>query len=168
MATGDQNPSAVITEDAPAGVVVREGEYGASLTTVEPGGAEFIPLHERHGRPIQLFWTWTSPNLEFAAVFVGVLAVAAFALSFWQAVLAIVIGSGIGAITQGILSARGPSHGVPQMVLSRLGFGYWGNAFPAGLNAVTAGIGWFPVNTVSGTFALYRLTHLPKPPCPLI
>jgi hypothetical protein len=77
MTTGDQNPSAVITEDAPAGVVVREGEYGASLTTVEPGGAEFIALHERHGRPIQLFWTWTSPNLEFATVFVGVLAVAA-------------------------------------------------------------------------------------------
>ena len=73
MATGDQNPSAVITEDAPAGVVVREGEYGASLTTVEPGGAEFIPLHERHGKPMQLFWTWTSPNLEFATVFVGVL-----------------------------------------------------------------------------------------------
>ena len=95
MTTGDQNPSAVITEDAPAGVVVREGEYGASLTTVEPGGAEFIPLHERHGRPIQLFWTWTSPNLEFATVFVGVLAVAAFGLSFWQAVLAIVIGTGV-------------------------------------------------------------------------
>jgi NCS1 nucleoside transporter family len=168
MATGDQNPSAVITEDAPAGVVVREGEYGASLTTVEPGGAEFIPLHERHGRPIQLFWTWTSPNLEFATVFVGVLAVAAFGLSFWQSVLAIVIGSGVGAITQGILSARGPSHGVPQMVLSRLGFGYWGNAFPAGLNAITAGIGWFAVNSVSGTFALNTLTHLPKPLCLLI
>ena len=41
--------------------------------TVEPGGAEFIPLHERHGKPLQLFWTWTSPNLEFATVFVGVL-----------------------------------------------------------------------------------------------
>src|SRR5215469_5993137 len=168
MATGDQNPSAVITEDAPAGVQVREGEYGASLTTVEPGGAEFIALHERHGRPIQLFWTWTSPNLEFATVFVGVLAVAAFRLSFWQAVLAVVIGSGIGAITQGILSARGPSHGVPQMVLSRLGFGYWGNALPAGLNSVTAGIGWFAVNSVSGALALNVLTHLPQVLCLLI
>jgi len=168
MTTGDQNPSAVITEDAPAGVVVREGEYGASLTTVEPGGAEFIALHERHGRPIQLFWTWTSPNLEFATVFVGVLAVAAFGLSFWQSVLAIVIGSGIGAITQGILSARGPSHGVPQMVLSRLGFGYWGNVLPAGLNAVTAGIGWFAVNSVSGGLALAALTGLNKYLCLVI
>src|SRR6516162_7501709 len=168
MSTGDQNPSAVITEDAPAGVVVREGEYGASLTTVEPGGAEFIPLHERHGRPLQLFWTWTSPNLEFATVFVGVLAVAAFGLSFTQAVLAIILGTGVGAITQGILSARGPSHGVPQMVLSRLGFGYWGNVLPAGLNSITAGIGWFAVNSVSGTFALNTLTHWPKPLCLVI
>src|SRR5438874_6283139 len=168
MTTGDQNPSAVITEDAPAGVVVREGEYGASLTTVEPGGAEFTPLHERHGRPLQLFWTWTSPNLEFATVFVGVLAVAAFGLSFTQAVLAIVIGSGVGAVTQGLLSARGPSHGVPQMVLSRLGFGYWGNVLPAGLNSITAGIGWFAVNSVSGAFALNTLTPMPKPLCLLI
>src|SRR5499425_155965 len=137
MAGSDQEITTLASEDAPAGVLVREGEYGDRVITVEPGGAEFIPLHERHGKPIQLFWTWTSPNLEFATVFVGVLAVAAFGLSFWQSVLAIVIGSGVGAITQGILSARGPSHGVPQMVLSRLGFGYWGNVFSAGVNAIT-------------------------------
>jgi NCS1 family nucleobase:cation symporter-1 len=83
-------------------------------------------------------------------------------------VLAIVVGTAVGSITQAVLSARGPSHGVPQMVLSRLGFGYWGNAFPAGLNAVTAGIGWFAVNSVSGTFALNTLTHLPKPLCLVI
>ncbi len=158
----------IIPADAPAGVQVREGEYGERVIAVEPGGAEFIALHERHGKPLQLFWTWTSPNLEFATVFVGVLAVAAFGLSFWQATLAIVIGSAAGSITQGILSARGPSHGVPQMVLSRLGFGYWGNILPAGLNSVTAGIGWFAVNSVSGTFALNTLTHMPKPLCLVI
>ena len=54
---------------------VREGTYGDKVATVEPGGAEFIPLAERHGRPSQQFWTWTSPNLEFATVFVGVLGV---------------------------------------------------------------------------------------------
>ncbi len=168
MSTPDQDNSPVMTADAPAGVQVREGEYGARIAAVEPGGAGFIALHERHGRPLQLFWTWTSPNLEFATVFVGVLAVAAFGLNFWQAVLAIVVGSGVGAITQAILSARGPSHGVPQMVLSRLGFGYWGNALPAGLNSITAGIGWFAVNSVSGTFALNTLTNWPKPLCLVI
>ena len=155
-------------QKAPAGVLVREGEYGDKVVAIEPGGAEFIPLNERHGRPIQLFWTWTSPNLEFATVFVGVLAVAVFGLGFWQAALALVVGTALGAITQGVLSTRGPTLGVPQMVISRLGFGYWGNALPAGLNAVTAGIGWFAVNSVSGAFALNTLTHLPKAACLVI
>jgi NCS1 nucleoside transporter family len=168
MAGSDQELTAVATDDAPAGVLVREGDYGEKITTVEPGGAEFIPLHERHGKPVQLFWTWTSPNLEFATIFVGVIAVAFFGLNFWQAVLAIVIGTAAGAVAQGVLSARGPAHGVPQMVLSRLGFGYWGNVLPAGLNSVTAGIGWFAVNSVSGTFALNTLTHLPKILCLII
>ncbi|MGE5285771.1 MAG: purine-cytosine permease family protein [Micromonosporaceae bacterium] len=168
MVTEQQSGMGDQRQDAPAGVIVREGEYGDRVVAVEPGGAEFIPLTERHGRPLQLFWTWTSPNLEFATIFVGVLAVAVFGLGFWQAALAIVIGTALGAVTQGILSTRGPALGVPQMVIGRLGFGYWGNSLPAGLNAVTAGIGWFAVNSVSGAFALNTLTHLPKAVCLLI
>src|SRR5690242_7293263 len=166
MATRDQD----VTHggDAGPGVLVREGSYGTQVFEVEPGGAEFIPLNERHGRPLQLFWTWTSPNMEFATIFVGVLAVAGFGLGFWEAALALVLGSAIGGITQGILSLRGPKYGVPQMVLSRLGFGYWGNVLPAGLNSVTAGIGWFAVNSVSGAFALNALIHWPKVLCLLI
>jgi NCS1 family nucleobase:cation symporter-1 len=167
MAAPDPQPFSVIEAEVPP-EDVREGIYGDRVIAVEPGGAEYIPLSERHGRPLQLFWTWTSPNLEFATVFVGVLAVAAFGLSFWQAVAAIVIGSAAGGLTHALLSARGPSRGVPQMVASRLGFGYWGNVLPAGLNSVTAGIGWFAVNSVSGTFALNTLTHLPKPLCLVI
>jgi nucleobase:cation symporter-1, NCS1 family len=165
MATSDRQARA---PEGGVATVVREGSYGEKVVAVEPGGAEFIPLNERHGRPLQLFWTWTSPNLEFATVFVGVIGVALFGLNFWQALLAIVVGTGVGSITQGLLSARGPGHGVPQMVLSRLGFGYWGNVLPAGLNAITAGIGWFAVNSVSGAFALNTLTHMPKPLCLVI
>lgn len=128
-----------MTTVSDADIEVREGTYGDKVIAVEPGGAEFIPLQERHGRPVQLFWTWTSPNMEFATIFAGILAIAAFGLSFWEAVLAILIGSALGGITRGILSARGPQFGVPQMVLSRLGFGYRGNVLPAGINAVVAG-----------------------------
>ena len=158
----------VTQSSADTGVLVREGHYGTQVIAVEPGGAEFIPLNERHGRPIQLFWTWTSPNMEFATIFVGVLAISVFGLGFWEAALALALGSLIGGITQGILSMRGPEYGVPQMVLSRLGFGYWGNILPAGLNSVTAGIGWFAVNSVSGAFALNVLTHWPKVLCLLV
>jgi NCS1 nucleoside transporter family len=141
---------------------VREGEYGGRVVTVEPGGAEFIPLEDRHGTALQLLWTWTSPNLEFATVFVGVLAIAAFGLTFSQAILAIVLGTALGSLTHGLLSARGPGAGVPQMILSRIPFGFRGNWLPAGLNAITAGVGWFAVNSVSGALALNTLTHMPK------
>ncbi|MHB2024621.1 MAG: purine-cytosine permease family protein [Mycobacteriales bacterium] len=157
--------TAVREEPAPGQPVVREGEYGERVIAVEPGGAEFIPLRERHGRPGQLFWTWTSPNFEFATVFVGVIGVLYFGLSFWQSLVAIVLGTALGSITMGVLSARGPGSGVPQMILSRISFGHWGNALPAGLNAVTAGVGWFAVNSVSGAFALNTLLGWPKVAC---
>ena len=147
---------------------VRPGEYGTKVIAVEPGGAEFVPLHERHGKPIQLLWTWLSPNLEFATVFLGVLATGIIGLSFWQAALAILLGTGLGAFTHGVLSSRGPEYGVPQMVLSRIPFGWFGNALPAGLNAVVAGIGWFAVNSVSGALALNSLTDLPSWLCLLV
>jgi len=147
---------------------IREGKYGTKVTAVEPGGAGFIPLDERHGRPLHLFWTWMSPNLEFATVFVGVISVLYFGQTFGQAVAAIVLGTALGSTTHGILSSRGPSMGVPQMVLSRIGFGYRGNILPAGLNAVVAGIGWFAVNSVSGALALATLTDLPNLLCLII
>jgi NCS1 nucleoside transporter family len=147
---------------------VRPGDYGTKVIAVEPGGAEFVPLHERHGSPVQLLWTWLSPNLEFATVFLGVLATGIFGLSFGQAALAILIGTGLGSFTHAVLSARGPEYGVPQMVLSRIAFGWFGNALPAGLNAVIAGIGWFAVNSVSGALALNSLTSMPSWLCLLI
>ncbi|HEY1966364.1 MAG TPA: cytosine permease [Pseudonocardia sp.] len=156
LTTDSSDPTGAV-----AGEPVRPGVYGDRIVAVEPGGVEYIPAGERHGRPLQLLWTWTSPNLEFATVFIGVLAVGVFGLGFWSALLALLIGNLLGALSHGVLSARGPRHGVPQMVLSRLGFGYWGNALPAGLNSITAGVGWFAVNSVSGAFALSALAHIP-------
>ena len=136
---------------------VREGTYGDKVAAVEPGGAEFIPLSERHGKPLQQFWTWVSPNMEFATIFVGIIGVWFFGQSFWMATLAIVLGTALGSVSMGALAARGPLFGVPQMVLSRIGFGFLGNILPAGINALVAGVGWFAVNSVSGAFALNAL-----------
>jgi NCS1 family nucleobase:cation symporter-1 len=139
---------------------VREGVYGDRVAAVEPGGAEFIPLSERHGRPLNQFWTWMSPNMEFATIFVGIIGVWFFGQSFWMASLAIVLGTGLGSVSMGVLAARGPLFGVPQMVLSRIGFGFLGNILPAGINSLVAGVGWFAVNSVSGAFALNALFGL--------
>jgi NCS1 nucleoside transporter family len=147
---------------------VREGSYGSKVATIEPGGAEYIPLSERHGRPAQQFLTWVSPNMEFATVFVGVIGIWFFGLSFWLAVLAIVAGTALGSVSMGALAARGPLFGVPQMVLSRIGFGWLGNILPAGVNSLVAGVGWFAVNSVSGAFALNALLHWNTKLCLLI
>jgi purine-cytosine permease-like protein len=142
---------------AEPGVPVREGVYGDRVAAVEPGGIEYIPESERHGRPSNLFWTWMSPNLEFATVFVGVIPIAIFGGAFWTTVVALVLGSALGSLTLGILSSWGPKFGIPQMVESRGAFGFFGNYLPAGLNTFTAGVGWFIVNSVSGAFALQSL-----------
>jgi NCS1 family nucleobase:cation symporter-1 len=134
--------------------------YGDKVIAVETAGSEPIPEAERHGTPLQLLWTWASPNIEFATVFIGVIAVLFFGLSFWQATAAIVLGTALGALTQGVLSLDGPRFGVPQMVIGRLSFGHRGNILPAAANGLVAGVGWFAVNSVSAAFALNTLTGL--------
>ncbi len=144
-------------EEVEKHVPVREGDYGDRVATVEPGGVEYIALKERHGKPIDLFWTWLSPNLEFATIFIGVIAVAFLGLNLWQAAAAIIIGTALGSITHAVLSSWGPKFGVPMMVEGRGAFGFLGNILPAALNGLTASFGWFIVNSVSGAFALQAL-----------
>ncbi len=135
--------------------------YGDHVLAVEPTGAEPVPAEARHGSALQLLWTWTSPNMEFATVFIGVLAVGVFGLGFWPAVLALVLGTGLGTAALAFLGLAGPRFGVPQMVAGRSAFGFRGNVLPAGLNALTAGIGWFAVNSVSAAYALNTLLDWP-------
>ena len=68
-----------------------EGSSRDRIAAVEPGGNEYIAEADRHGKPSQLLWTWASPNLEFATIFVGVLAVAYYGMTFWQAVAGLVM-----------------------------------------------------------------------------
>lgn len=133
----------------------------AATSIVEPGGIEPIPLDRRHGSPWQLLATWSSPNLEFATIFVGFITVAYFGLSPLQAVGALLLGNFLGGLSQGYLSTWGPREGLAQMLLGRSAFGFWGNLLPAGLNTAMAGLGWFAVNSISGAFALATLTGIP-------
>jgi len=125
-------------------------------TSIEVNDVAPISAGERHGKAWHLFTVWTTPNLEFATVFVGALAIG-FGLNVWQGLLAVLVGNALAGITHGILSTWGPEAGLPQMVLSRNAFGKIGNLIPAGMSTLVAGIGWFAVNTVSGTFALQAL-----------
>ncbi len=132
----------------------------AKATTIETNDIAPIPAGERHGKAWHLFTVWSSPNLEFATIFIGFLAVIVFGLNVWQAIAAVVVGNSLAAVTHGVLSTWGPKTGLPQMVLGRSAFGKLGNIIPAGLSTLVAGIGWFAVNSTSGAFALQALTHL--------
>lgn len=132
-------------------------DYGHRVLAIEPGGVDVIPQDQRHGRPIDLLWTWTSPNMEFATIGVGILGPLFWGLNLWQTIAAIVVGTALGSLTHAVLSSWGPESGLRQMVLSRTGFGFLGNVLPSGLNAVVAGIGWFAVNSISGALALHAL-----------
>ena len=50
----------------------------ASATVIETNDVLPIPPAERHGKAWHLFAVWSSPNLEFATIFIGFLAVIPF------------------------------------------------------------------------------------------
>ena len=133
--------------------------YGARVAEVEPFGIEPIAANERHGNPGDLFGLWFSANAETATWSVGILTAALYGTSLGGAIAGILIGNAVGYALLGLLSTFGPRWGLPQMMQSRLAFGYYGNAAPAGLSFL-AGIGWFAVNSVLGAYALGTLAHL--------
>jgi NCS1 family nucleobase:cation symporter-1 len=142
------------------GVDVAQPAYKDEVLQVEPKGIEQVVEGERHGRPTSVFTLWIGANVEMATLVTGTLGVVVFGLSFWQAALAFVLGTVLGAALLGLLSTFGPRLGAPQLVISRRAFGFFGNFAPGILNIV-AGIGWYAVNSVLGVFALAYLLGVP-------
>ncbi|GAC1502690.1 MAG: cytosine permease [Vulcanimicrobiaceae bacterium] len=133
--------------------------YRDRVLEIEPLGAEFVPPQERHGSPRALFGVWFSANAEIATWMVGLLTVSLYGTSMRGAIFGIIAGNVLGFALLGILSTFGPRYGLPQMVASRLAFGWSGNALPAGLSFL-AGVGWFAINTVFGAYALQSVTGI--------
>ncbi|MDP9017451.1 MAG: cytosine permease [Candidatus Eremiobacteraeota bacterium] len=134
-------------------------EYKDRVLEIEPLGTEFVPPQDRHGSPRSLFGLWFSANAEIATWMVGLFTVALYGTSLRGAIAGIILGNVLGFGLLGILSTFGPRYGVPQMVASRLAFGWSGNAVPAALSFL-AGVGWFAINTVFGAYALQSVTGL--------
>ncbi|MFT4088260.1 MAG: cytosine permease [Gordonia sp. (in: high G+C Gram-positive bacteria)] len=108
------------------------------------------------------FWTWlVTPHIEFGAVYVGMIVVLFLDMSLVQAVLGIFLGTAFGAISHGILTARGVQLKVPQIVLGRLAFGARGNLILTTIMAVISSVGWFIVNSVVAALALNSLFGVP-------
>jgi purine-cytosine permease-like protein len=120
--------------------------------TIQP-----IPHSERHGNARDLFTIWFGSNIMMLTIATGALAVTVFKQPFWWGVLAIVIGTLVGAVFMALHSAQGPQLGVPQMVQTRGQFGSFGSLFVVGLVMIMYE-GFFASNLVLGGQALRSLT----------
>jgi nucleobase:cation symporter-1, NCS1 family len=109
--------------------------------SIERNGIEPIPDAERHGKPSELFWIWAAANIAILGVAYGGYLVTFYGLSFWQGVLAAVLGTSLSFLLVGFISLAGKIAGAPTLVLSRAAFGVRGNVLPT-LVSWLALVGW--------------------------
>src|SRR5262249_48862769 len=102
--------------------------HGQARRYVENRHIEYIPASARHGKPWQQFFFWFGGNVNVFNVVLGGVTVT-IGLTFWWAVLAITVGTVIGALLIAAHAAQGPKLGVPQTIQTRAQLGYYGAAF---------------------------------------
>jgi NCS1 family nucleobase:cation symporter-1 len=142
------------TEREPVAPVAPSGETTNRVFEVEQRGIDHIPLGERRGRPIDLFWIWFGANVIFTYVISGAIIVS-FGLGFWAAVTVAVVGN-LFYVLVGLCSIPGARAGTATMVVSRSAFGVMGNV-PAALLSWLTAVGWEAVNIVIGALSLYEI-----------
>src|SRR5436305_6329307 len=112
--------------------------------------------------------TWTAYN--YCALWMGMAhciptwlmagSLIALGLAWWQAVLAIALGSAVVLVPILLNSHPGARYGIPFPVLARASFGVRGANLPALLRALV-GAGWFGINAYIGGQAVQSLAvHL--------
>ncbi|MEO7058280.1 MAG: cytosine permease, partial [Lapillicoccus sp.] len=123
----------------------------AAGTSIELNGLNVISESERHGTPRTLFWPWFASNISVLAIPYGAY-VLGFGLSFWQAVVASVVGIVLSFLLCGFVSLAGKRGSAPTMVVSRASFGINGNRLPSFVSWLLT-VGWETVLVVLATLA---------------
>jgi NCS1 family nucleobase:cation symporter-1 len=126
--------------------------------SVETQGIAPIPVAGRYGTPRRLFTLWFAPQVNMAGLFTGTLAIA-LGLGFWLGLLAMAIGTVLGASLVAYLSTWGPRTGTAQLPLSRMAFG-GAVVLPASLQWLSS-IAWDALVGLFGAQALSALLGLP-------
>ncbi|NUP67143.1 MAG: thiamine permease [Nonomuraea sp.] len=90
---------------------------------MEQRGIELVSAGERYGRPRDLLFLWSGTTMGIFTLVYGITIVAAFQLSFTQAVVAIVIGNLLAFPLVGLTSLQGPATGTSTMAVSRAAYG---------------------------------------------
>jgi len=124
---------------------------------VETNGIEVITDAERKGTPRQLFWPWFGANISVFGLSYGSFGLG-FGVSFWQALIAGLLGIVLSFLLCGYISLAGKRGSAPTMVLSRAPFGVNGNRVPALLSWVLT-VGWETALTILATLATTTIFH---------
>ncbi|WP_248293551.1 cytosine permease [Actinoplanes sp. TBRC 11911] len=120
-------------------------------TGIELNGIEVIAESERSGKPRALFWPWFASNISVLGVSYGAFTLG-FGVSFWQAVVAGVVGIVVSFALCGVIALAGKRGSAPTMVLSRAAFGVNGNRLTAALSWLLT-VGWETVLVILATLA---------------
>src|SRR4051812_38349073 len=131
-------------------VPVPEGSPSPRVA-VELNGINVIAESERKGTPRQLFWPWFGANVSVLGLAYGSF-LFGFGISFWQAVVAGVVGIVVSFLLCGFIAIAGKRGSAPTLVLSRAAFGVDGNRVPAALSWVLT-VGWETVLVSLATLA---------------
>jgi NCS1 family nucleobase:cation symporter-1 len=126
--------------------------------SVETQGIAPIPEEQRYGTPGRLFTVWFAPQINMAGVFTGALAIV-LGLGLWLGLLAMMIGTVMGALLVAYLSTWGPRTGAGQLPNARMAFG-GGVVLPAVLQWLSS-IAWTALVGLFGGEALAVLLGMP-------
>jgi purine-cytosine permease-like protein len=118
---------------------------------VESHGLDVIAESERKGSPSSLFWPWFAANVGLLGLSYGSFALG-FGISFWQALIAGVLGIVFSFLLCGFIAVGGKRVSAPTMVLSRAAYGVRGNRLPAVISWLLD-VGWETVLMALATMA---------------
>ncbi|MFI8228628.1 purine-cytosine permease family protein [Streptomyces sp. NPDC085900] len=128
-----------------------EGRAAARQLQVETHGLDVIGDAERKGTPRTLFWPWFGANVSILGLSYGAFALG-FGISFWQALIAGIIGIVFSFLLCGFIAVAGKRGSAPTMVLGRAAFGVRGNRLPSVISWVLT-VGWETVLCALATMA---------------
>ncbi|GAA3791203.1 purine-cytosine permease family protein [Streptomyces chiangmaiensis] len=125
---------------------------------VEGHGIEPVPESNRYGGAGRLFTVWFAPNLTMTGVFTGTIGIT-LGLDFTTALVAVVLGTVLGAVPTAYLGTWGSRTGAGQLPLARLAFGR-SVALPGALQWLSS-VAWDALIGLFGGDALARLCGWP-------
>ncbi|MFE5813709.1 purine-cytosine permease family protein [Streptomyces sp. NPDC056479] len=128
-----------------------DGRSPSRRLQVETHGLDVIADAERKGTPRTLFWPWFGANVSILGLSYGALGLG-FGISFWQALVAGVVGILFSFLLCGFVAVAGKRGSAPTMVLGRAAYGVGGNRLPSVISWVLT-VGWETVLCALATMA---------------